>query len=241
MPLEALAMPSPGDTAAAVNARFDAKDAPGLLKFGLTEIGNIALVSSFGTESVVLLHMISKIDKTAPVLFLETGMLFPETLAYQERLAGDLGLTGIRIVRAAPEDLAARDPDNRLHETDTDGCCDVRKVLPLERALTPYAGWITGRKRIHGGQRKVLDLAEVEGARLKLNPLAHWSGEEVRGYMDFFELPRHPLVTQGYASVGCAPCTSPTRTGEDPRAGRWRGQDKEECGIHFIDGKVVRG
>ncbi|MGR3365290.1 MAG: phosphoadenylyl-sulfate reductase [Maritimibacter harenae] len=241
MPLEAYKVPRPEDIAATLNDGFDDKDAPGLLKHALTEYGNIALVSSFGTESVVLLHMISKIDRNAPVLFLETGMLFPETLEYQRTLAGELGLTNIQVVRPAAEDLAARDPRGVLHQTDTDGCCDIRKVLPLERALTPFAGWITGRKRIHGGQRKALDLAEVEGPRLKINPLAHWTGEEVRGYMDFFELPKHPLVTQGYASVGCAPCTSPTKAGEDPRAGRWRGQDKEECGIHFIDGKVVRG
>lgn len=240
MPLEALAYPMSTDIAQSINAGFAPKDAPGLLEHALTKSGHIALVSSFGTESIVLLDMVAAIDRSAPVLFLETGMLFAETLAYQQDVARQLGLTNLQVVRPSPEDLKARDPFGRLHMADTDGCCDIRKVLPLERALTPFDGWITGRKRVHGGQREALDLAEVEGDRLKFNPLAHWSGDEVRGYIAEKDLPRHPLVSQGYASVGCAPCTSPTKAGEDPRAGRWRGQDKDECGIHFIDGKAVR-
>ncbi len=240
MPLEALAYPMSTDIARSINASFAPKDAPGLLEHALTQAGHIALVSSFGTESIVLLDMVAAIDRDAPVLFLETGMLFAETLAYQQDVARQLGLTNLQVVRPSPEDLKARDPFGRLHMADTDGCCDIRKVLPLERALAPFDGWITGRKRVHGGQREALDLAEVEGDRLKFNPLAHWSGDEVRAYIAEKDLPRHPLVTQGYASVGCAPCTSPTKAGEDPRAGRWRGQDKDECGIHFIDGKAVR-
>ncbi len=240
MPLEALNMPSNVDIAAQVNAQFDDKDALGLLKAALTEHGKIAMVSSFGTESVVLLHMISKIDKNAPILFVETGMLFAETLAYQQSLAAEFGLTNVQLVKPDAAYLAAKDPDGTLHQVSTDACCDIRKVAPLERALLPFNGWITGRKRIHGGQRMSLDLAETEGPRIKFNPLAHWDSEDIRGYMDFFDLPRHPLAAKGYASVGCGPCTSPTKEGEDPRAGRWRGTDKEECGIHFIDGKVVR-
>ncbi|HBZ45192.1 MAG TPA: phosphoadenylyl-sulfate reductase, partial [Maritimibacter sp.] len=215
-------------------------DAQGVVEAALTENGHVALVSSFGTESIVLLDMVSRVDQGAPVLFLETGMLFPETLDYQKDVALILGLTNVQVVRPAPEDLAAKDPFNRLHLGNTDACCDIRKVLPLERALTPFDGWITGRKRVHGGQRAQLDLAEIEGDRLKFNPLAHWSGQELRDYMKSQGLPNHPLTAKGFASVGCAPCTSPTKEGEDPRAGRWRGQDKEECGIHFIDGKAVR-
>lgn len=172
MPLEAMNLDGPDVLARDLNAAFDPKDAQGLLDHTLSQMGCIALVCSFGTESVVLLDMVAKVDRTTPILFIETGMLFPETLTYQQTLADELGLSNVKLVRPASEDLAAVDPDNRLHETDTDGCCDIRKVRPLERALTPYSGWITGRKRIHGGQRKALDMAEVEGNRLKLNPLA---------------------------------------------------------------------
>ncbi|MBV7379315.1 phosphoadenylyl-sulfate reductase [Maritimibacter dapengensis] len=240
MPLEALAYPMREDIAATINLQFAETDAQSFVEHVLTEHGNVALVSSFGTESIVLLDLVARADRNAPVLFLETGMLFAQTLEYQQDVAEQLGLTNVKVVRPAAEDLKTKDPFGRLHMGDTDACCDIRKVLPLERALTPYDGWITGRKRVHGGQRKQLDLAEVEGDRLKFNPLAHWSGDEVRGYIEAKGLPKHPLISQGYASVGCAPCTSPTKAGEDPRAGRWRGQDKDECGIHFIDGKAVR-
>jgi len=129
----------------------------------------------------------------------------------------------------------------RWHQGDPDACCQLRKVEPLEQALAPFDGWISGRKRIHGGQRVTLNLAEADGDRLKLNPLAHWSVREIAAYMDAHELPRHPLARKGYASIGCEPCTGQTRVGEAPRAGRWPGQDKDECGIHFIGGRAVRG
>lgn len=240
MPLEAVAYPDLNDAARRVNEGFEKMDAQGVVEAALTEHGHVALVSSFGTESIVLLDMVSRVNQAAPVLFLETGMLFPETLDYQKDVALILGLTNVQIVRPAPEDIAAKDRFGRLHMANTDACCDIRKVLPLERAITPFDGWITGRKRSHGGQRAQLDLAEVEGHRIKFNPLAHWSGAELRQYMKDHGLPNHPLTAKGFQSVGCAPCTSATKPGEDPRAGRWRGSDKEECGIHFIDGKAVR-
>lgn len=240
MPLEAAARPLGADPVAELNARFAELPTQSFVDHVLSAQGEVALVSSFGTESVVLLDMVARADRHAPVLFLETGMLFAETLAYQHDIADRLGLTNLQVVRPAPADLAARDPFGRLHMADSDACCDIRKVRPLEAALAPFDGWITGRKRMHGGQRVALDLAESDGQRTKFNPLAHWSGQEVRAYIEERGLPRHPLVTRGFASVGCAPCTSPTREGEDPRAGRWRGASKDECGIHFIGGKAVR-
>ncbi|MFV0359512.1 phosphoadenylyl-sulfate reductase, partial [Tropicimonas sp.] len=175
-----------------------------------------------------------------PVLFLDTQMLFPETLDYQREVAGTLGLTGVRVVRARAMHLAVEDPANTLHLRDTDACCDLRKTRPLEQALAGFDSWITGRKRFQGGQRAALRLVEDEGARLKLNPLAGWSAGDIAGYISTHNLPRHPLVARGYPSIGCAPCTSPVAEGEDPRAGRWRGQDKVECGIHFVNGRMVR-
>lgn len=206
------------------------------------DLGRVALVSSFGAESVVLLHMVSVVAPGLPVLFIDTQMLFPETLAYQRDVAARLGLTNVQVIRASQSEVARHDPDGTLHRTNPDACCDFRKTVPLERALSGYDAWITGRKRFQNSDRAALEFFEPEPpARLRINPLAHWRSEDVQDYMIENNLPRHPLVARGYPSIGCAPCTSPVKPGEDPRAGRWRGQDKTECGIHFIGGKIVRG
>lgn len=198
------------------------------------ELGRVAMVSSFGADSVALLHMISLVDRNTPVLFIDTQMLFPETMAYQQEVAAKLGLTDLRIIRANPTALAAQDPDGDLHLRDTDSCCDLRKTVPLNRALDGFDSWITGRKRFQGETRAALEFFEPDpaGARIKINPLAHWTARDVADYIANNDLPRHPLVAKGYPSIGCAPCTSPVAEGEDPRAGRWRGQEKTECGIH---------
>ena len=201
----------------------------------------IALVSSFGAESAALLHMVAEVDPSTPVLFLETGMLFPETLAYQQELAARLGLTDLRLIRADSGEQAAEDADGLLHQSDADACCALRKTRPLQKALGEFDAWITGRKRGQSSTRHALQLFESDAAhRVKLNPLADWSAEDVRAYMQAHDLPPHPLVASGYPSIGCAPCTTPVRPGEDPRAGRWRGRDKVECGIHVENGKIIR-
>ncbi|MEM7057990.1 MAG: phosphoadenylyl-sulfate reductase [Pseudomonadota bacterium] len=197
----------------------------------------IALVSSFGADAVVLLRMVSKIAPDLPVLFLETGMLFPETLAYQQQLAEELGLTDVRLIKPDHQDLEMLDPDASLHQENNDGCCYLRKTLPLRRALEPFAASITGRKRHQAATRAELPLFEPEGQRLKINPLINWTPDQVHAYIRDNNLPRHPLVDRGFPSIGCAPCTTPVAPGEDPRAGRWRGQDKIECGIHFDGAK----
>lgn len=203
--------------------------------------GEIALVSSFGADAVVLLHMISRIDKATPVLFLETGMLFPETLTYRAHVADMLGLRDVRLIRPAPQDIEMLDPGADLHNDNPDGCCYLRKTLPLRRALEPFAASITGRKRHQAATRAGLALFEADGTHhLKINPLANWRPEQVRGYILDNDLPRHPLVAKGFPSIGCAACTTPIGPGEDPRAGRWRGQNKVECGIHFDGRQWVR-
>ena len=203
--------------------------------------GEIALVSSFGADAAVLLHMVSRIEPATPVLFLETGMLFPETLAYQQDLAERFGLTDVRLIRPDAQDVEMLDPGGDLHGENPDGCCYIRKTLPLRRALAPFAASITGRKRHQAATRAALPLFEAEGGpRLKVNPLARWSAAEVRAHFEAHDLPRHPLVAKGYPSIGCAPCTTAVAEGEDPRAGRWRGQDKVECGIHFDGTRWVR-
>ncbi|MBK0326645.1 phosphoadenylyl-sulfate reductase [Rhodobacteraceae bacterium F11138] len=223
-----------------LNDRYRHHSATAVMQGALRDAGNIALVSSFGAESVVLLHMVAVIERRTPVLFIDTRMLFTETLVYQVEVAERLNLQNLRIIRA--DDIARHDPDGTLHQRDTDACCALRKVEPLNRALADFDGWITGRKRFQSGTRAALDFFEPEAGtnRIKVNPLAHWSPDDLRTYMDENRLPRHPLVARGYPSIGCAPCTSPVGQGEDPRAGRWRDRNKDECGIHFENGKMVR-
>jgi phosphoadenosine phosphosulfate reductase len=205
-------------------------------------VGRVALVSSFGAESAVLLHMIAEIDPSTPILFGDSGKLFAETLEYQQSLARQLGLTNIQVLRPDEADLAEADPQGDLHQHSQDGCCHIRKVLPLKRALENFDAWITGRKRSQSLVRQGLRVFETdEDGRIKINPLAYWSSDAVKTYMADHDLPAHPLVAQGFPSIGCAPCTTPVKPGEDPRSGRWRGSDKTECGIHFVNGKVVRG
>lgn len=209
---------------------------------GNADAGKLALVSSFGAESVVLLHMVSVIDRSTPVIFLDTEMLFAETLLYQQEVSERLGLSDVRIIRPDADEVKRTDAIPTLYRRDTDACCALRKTRPLQKALEGFDGWITGRKRYHGGDRAHLDFFEVEETtgRMKVNPLAHWTREDVQTYMEENRLPRHPLVASGYPSIGCMPCTSPVNQDEDIRAGRWRGTEKSECGIHFVDGKAVR-
>jgi phosphoadenosine phosphosulfate reductase len=223
-----------------LNARYRHHSATAVMQGALQDAGQIALVSSFGAESVVLLHMAAVIDPAVPVLFVDTELLFTETLVYQQEVSERLGLRNVQVIRA--EDIAEKDPYGALRFSDTDACCHLRKTVPLQNALSGYDGWITGRKRFQSGSRAALDFFEVEDGtgRIKVNPLAHWAPEDVRAYMEENRLPRHPLVAQGYPSIGCAPCTSKVAEGEDPRAGRWRDQNKEECGIHIVDGKLTR-
>ena len=237
-------IPTLDDRVRALNESYRHHSATAVLERALNDpdVGNLALVSSFGAESVVLLHLVSVVAPGTPVIFIDTQMLFPETLEYQRQLAEKLNLTDLRTIRADRRDTDFEDPDGTLHQVNTDACCHLRKVVPLERALKGFAGWITGRKRFQSGTRAALEFFENEdGKRLKVNPLAHWGREDIEEYMVNNRLPRHPLVAKGYPSIGCAPCTSPVKEGEDPRAGRWRGSQKQECGIHFINGKVVRG
>lgn len=211
--------------------------------------GRIALVSSFGAESAVLCHMVSEIDPETPVLFVDTRKLFPETIAYKDELVRRLGLKNVFTVRPTEEAEAMFDPDGGLNQRNPDDCCDFRKTGPLERALRGYQAWITGRKRYHGGQRSELPAVEMADWRIKVNPLIDWEPADINAYYEAHGLPRHPLVGQGYLSVGCMPCTTPVAEGEDSRAGRWRGADKTECGIHWSyngrpihpGGAVVRG
>jgi phosphoadenosine phosphosulfate reductase len=196
--------------------------------------GTIALVSSFGTESAILLHMIAEIDKATPVIFLDTGKLFPETLAYRDELVAKLGLTDVRAIRPSGAQLAAYDPEGKLWQRDPDLCCSIRKTNPLDAALEGFEAWITGRKRSQGGSRTEMEMVDTgPDGRITVNPLAFWNEDQINDYFARHDLPRHPLQAEGYASIGCATCTQRVQAGEDKRAGRWAGLDKTECGIHM--------
>jgi phosphoadenosine phosphosulfate reductase len=192
----------------------------------------LALVSSFGAESAVLLHLAAQVKPDIPVLFLDTGMLFGQTLDYRQQLAAKLGLTDVRDLRPRFEDLATGDPNADLWKTDTDACCNIRKVIPLDAALGGFSAWLTGRKRFHGGDRMRLPVVEASDGKLKFNPLANWSKSDLDAYTAEHDLPEHPLLAFGYPSIGCWPCTSPVEEGGDIRSGRWAGSQKTECGIH---------
>jgi phosphoadenosine phosphosulfate reductase len=243
MRLEPARLFAPDLTVAALNARYEGAAAEDVLHAALRlYAGGIALVSSFGAEAAVLLHMASGINPHVPVIMIDTQMLFPETLRYQQELSAQLGLTDVRRITVDTAERKRRDPYSALHIANPDACCTLRKVEPLERALEGFAAQISGRKRFQAGTRAAMPLFEADAAgRTKVNPLAAWSPEEIRAYFEAHDLPRHPLVAKGFPSIGCVPCTSRVEDGEDPRAGRWRGSDKIECGIHFAaDGQVER-
>ncbi len=194
----------------------------------------IAVVSSFGAESAVLLALVASIEPATPILFIETGQHFPETLEYRQRLVERLGLTDVRDIAPAATDLAYSDPSGELWYYDSDACCGLRKVMPLAGALKPFDAWITGRKRHQSKNRAELPFFELVDGKVKINPLADWTAERINAEMERLDLPQHPLVHRGFRSIGCAPCTRPTHDGEDARAGRWAGKGKVECGIHQL-------
>ncbi len=238
--LEALALseervPGIEAEAAALNARYGHLDAHDAIALTAGELfpGRAALVSSFGADSAVLLHIVAEVDRDLPVVFLDTGRLFAETLEYRTQLTTMLGLGDVRTVTPDPERLAGSDPHRALWMTNPDLCCHIRKTEPLQRALEGFDAWFTGRKRFQNAQRATLRLFEADGERIKVNPLASWSIVDLKAYMAEHGLPEHPLVAKGYPSIGCVPCTSRVAVGEDLRAGRWRGLDKTECGIHM--------
>ncbi len=193
----------------------------------------LTLVSSFGADAAVMLHLVSKVDPGIRVVFLETGRHFPETLAYVETLRDRLGLLAIGFGRPDAASLGAEDAGEDLYARDADRCCDIRKVRPLREALRGTGAWLTGRRRDQTPERRFIPVFEPDGARVKINPLAGWTGADMRRHTERHDLPAHPLVAKGYPSIGCLPCTQPADHGQDPRAGRWRGLGKTECGIHL--------
>jgi phosphoadenosine phosphosulfate reductase len=221
--------------AAELEARYGSGSPQEIVAAAVEHFGvrDISVVSSFGADSAVLLDMIAEVDRAVPVLFLDTGKHFGETLDYRDLLVADLGLTDLRIVHPLPAALASGDPDGNLHKASTDACCDIRKVEPMARAVEPFAAWFTGRKRFQASTRAALPAFEAVGPRVRVNPLASWTGADIADYLRVKNLRENPLVAYGYLSIGCFPCTQAVKPGEDARSGRWAGQAKTECGIHL--------
>ena len=195
--------------------------------------GRIAAVSSFGADSAVLLNMIAEVDRDMPVIFLDTGKHFEETLQYRDALVADFGLSNVQVVKPEEAALERFDPKGVLHQTDTDACCNIRKVEPMARAIAPFDAWFTGRKRFQASTRAAMPAFESVGPRIRINPLARWTTSDQADYMRRHALRANPLVAYGYLSIGCFPCTQPVQDGEDARSGRWAGHAKVECGIHL--------
>jgi phosphoadenosine phosphosulfate reductase len=225
----------------ALRAKADGRSARGIVELALKEAfpRRTAVISAFGAESVVLLHLVAEIDPATPVLFLNTGKLFGETLRYRDRIQDVLGLTDVRAFGPHPADRTRLDPQGTLWSRDVDACCGFRKAAPLRRALTEFDAQITGRKRFQTAMRHAMETVELQQGRFRFNPLLDWTREDLFGYVDTYCLPKHPLVSDGYPSIGCMPCTKRVAAGEDYRSGRWAGL-RDECGIHIgLDGEGI--
>lgn len=234
MAFESQLLQDPKERLARLNGELRQASAQTILRAAIVREwpGELTYVSSFGAESVVMLALIADVDPSLPVVFIDTGMHFPQTLDYKDEVIERLGLTGVRTATPSETERKVLDPKNNLWKADTDACCALRKVRPLEPALEGFSAWITGRKRFHGGARMSLPVFEFADGRYKVNPLASWTQADVDLFMEQRGLPRHPLVGQGYPSIGCWPCTQPAADPADPRSGRWAGQEKSECGLH---------
>lgn len=219
-----------------LNNLFRGRETQSMLEelFAENMLGKSAIVSSFGAESSVLLHLLGSIKPDIPVLFLETGKHFEETLQYRDTLVKRIGLTNLQNITPDADLLRQKDETGLRWSYDPDGCCDIRKVLPLKTALAPYDAQFSGRKAFQSSTRENLPRFEISEGRLKVNPLIDWDKARLDAYIADHDLPPHPLVEMGYPSIGCSPCTSVVAEGEDPRSGRWKGWDKTECGIHEI-------
>jgi phosphoadenosine phosphosulfate reductase len=202
---------------------------------------NIALLTSFGADAGLLLSLVAEVDPATPVLFLETGKHFPETLDYARTLTSHLGLKDVRWLKPDPTLLNRTDPTGELWQSQPNRCCWLRKVEPLNRAIEEmgFLALITGRKRYQTPERASMHAIELDDKGVfRINPLADWSRDDQREAVIARGIPTHPLVVKGYKSIGCAPCTLPVGEGEDDRAGRWahtvgiENEQKAECGIH---------
>ena len=218
---------------AAISTALEAQRAEEIAAWAAGVFGNNVIVAA-SMQDVVLPHLFAQVIPGVEVLFLETGYHFPETLLTRDLAARALPIT---LVQALPrQSVAEQDAEygERLHDRDPNLCCFLRKVEPLARSLEGRSAWVTGVRRIEAPTRAGTPIVSWDDKHdlVKINPLVTWSDQDVEAYQVEHDLTRNPLVAQGYPSIGCAPCTRRVAPGEDPRAGRWSGNDKTECGIH---------
>lgn len=193
----------------------------------------IAMSSSFQTQSMPLLHMVSQIAPALPVFFIDTGYHFWETLMYREKIAADWHLNMVDLYRSSRWDIFAHQNTRRLPAEDPNLCCYLHKVEPMQNALKGYRAWISGIRRDQTAVRAQANFLELqEDGLLKINPLLNWTKTDISNYIKEHNLPQHPLFEKGYRSVGCSPCTIAIGVNDDERAGRWAGRGKVECGLH---------
>ena len=225
-----------------LNARFEDQSPQAVLRWALRESGleRLAIASAFQAEGTCVIHMATRIQADVPILFLETGFHFAETLAFKQQLAEMFDLNVVDLVGDETVDSQAERYGSRLYERDPKLCCDLNKVVPFDRALRGLDGWITSLRRDSAWTRMntpIVDQNETEPGNwlVKINPMANWSRPQVWRYLKEQGIPHHPLYNLGYSSIGCAPCTRMVFPGEDERAGRWSGIMKTECGIHATE------
>ncbi len=224
----------PDEDIANTALRFENTEPDAILRWAVERYApDAALTCSFQHEGVVLAHMLQTIAPATPIVFINTGYHFPETLAYRDLLLERLrfNLVEVTPTMSKPEVEHAYGPE--LFRHDPDRCCEINKVEPLRRALRGVRAWINGRRRDQASTRQALPvLEELPNGMVKINPLLRWTAKDTYEYMTRHDIPLNPLFEQGYTSIGCAPCTRPVVAGEDERAGRWAGRGKTECGIH---------
>ena len=192
----------------------------------------VAYVCSFGSESVVILNIIAKIDKSTPIIFLNTHFLFHETISYKNTLIKKFGLKNLIETFPTNTDLKINDLNNDLWKSNPDKCCHLRKVKPLKKELKYFDGWISGRKSYHKGDREFLNIFEIQDRKIVINPLINQDQKSIENYFEENRLPKHPLIKKNYFSIGCTHCTSPAKNLSDMRSGRWEHLNKTECGIY---------
>ena len=217
-----------------LNLRFQKQEANEILYESINKFffKKIVYVCSFGAESAVILHLISNISKDFPVIFLNTGKLFDETLNYRNDLIKLFNLTNIIEIYPEKFDLTKHDANEVLWKADHNKCCEIRKVNPLKKALKPYTTWISGRKGYHSNERREKKVLEIVNSKFVLSPLINWSQNKITEYFESFNIPKHPLYKKGYLSIGCRNCTVTSSDSNNVRSGRWSNTKKTECGIH---------
>ena len=217
-----------------LNLRFQEQEANEILYESINKffLKKIVYVCSFGAESAVILHLISNISKDFPIIFLNTGKLFDETLNYRNDLIKLFNLTNIIEIYPEKFDLTKHDANEVLWKADHNKCCEIRKVNPLKKALKPYTTWISGRKGYHSNERREKKVLEIVNSKFVLSPLINWSQNKITEYFESFNIPKHPLYKKGYLSIGCRNCTVTSSDSNNVRSGRWSNTKKTECGIH---------